>query len=285
MAASRTFDSERQSSIALLLARLILVWLVLYGAVVLAKLTWMVVWDSQPVTMAASAGANGSGSAGTAAGAPLATYEFFGVARESGQVADVVRRSAPETALRLKLEGVMVAQQPEESGAIVAGGDGMTEFYKVGDTLPGNARLAEVEPRRILIRRNGRYETLTFEEPVSGDLITDAPPEGIASSPEDFMDDARSQIESEGVAALSRYGLSPTEDGIGYRYDGSNAMLTAANLRPGDVITSINGQTLGDFEQDKELLENWRSESSLEIEIERGGSRMTVSFAIPEQWR
>ncbi|MDY6798500.1 MAG: type II secretion system protein N [Pseudomonadota bacterium] len=283
MASSAGFDPGKQSSIALLLARLMLVWLVLYGAVVLAKLTWMVVWDEQPAVVRSGVGVTNGRGAG--AGAPLATYEFFGVARENGQVADVVRRSAPETSLRLKLEGVMVAQQPEESGAIVAGSDGVTEFYKVGDTLPGNARLAEVEPRRVLIRRNGRYETLTFEEPVSGDLITDVAAEGVASSPEAFMDEARAQIETEGIAALSRYGLSPSEDGNGYRYDGSNALLTAANLRPGDVITSINGQALGDFEQDKELLGNWRSESRLEIEIERGGARMTVSFAIPEQWR
>lgn len=285
MVSSTGFDAGKQSSIALLLARLMLVWLVLHGAVVLAKLTWMVVWDEQPAVVRSGVGVTNGRVAGSGAGAPLATYEFFGVARESGQVADVVRRSAPETSLRLKLEGVMVAQQPEESGAIVAGSDGVTEFYKVGDTLPGNARLAEVEPRRVLIRRNGRYETLTFEEPVSGDLITDVVAEGVASSPEAFVDEARAQIEAEGIAALSRYGLSPAEDGNGYRYDGSNALLTAANLRPGDVITSINGQTLGDFEQDKELLGNWRSESRLEIEIERGGARMTVSFAIPEQWR
>jgi len=33
------------------------------------------------------------------------------------------------------------------------------------------------------------------------------------------------------------------------------------------------------------LFENWRSEPQLEIEIERDGSILTVSYAIPEQWR
>ena len=68
-------------------------------------------------------------------------------------------------------------------------------------------------------------------------------------------------------------------------YDGSNAMLNAVNLRAGDVITAINGQRLGDVEQDKALLESWRSESQLDIEIERDGTILTVSYAIPEQWR
>jgi len=68
-------------------------------------------------------------------------------------------------------------------------------------------------------------------------------------------------------------------------YDGSNAMLNAVNLQAGDVITAVNGQRLGDLEQDMMLFENWRSEPQLEIEIERDGSILTVSYAIPEQWR
>jgi general secretion pathway protein C len=62
-------------------------------------------------------------------------------------------------------------------------------------------------------------------------------------------------------------------------------MLNAVNLRAGDVITAVNGQRLGDLEQDMMLFENWRSEPQLEIEIERDGSILTVSYAIPEQWR
>lgn len=62
-------------------------------------------------------------------------------------------------------------------------------------------------------------------------------------------------------------------------------MLNALNLQAGDVITAINGQRLGDLEQDKALLESWRDQPQLEIEIERDGTLLTVSYAIPEQWR
>jgi hypothetical protein len=66
---------------------------------------------------------------------------------------------------------------------------------------------------------------------------------------------------------------------------GLSAMLNALNLQAGDVITAINGQRLGDLEQDKALLESWRDQPQLEIEIERDGTLLTVSYAIPEQWR
>jgi general secretion pathway protein C len=271
-----------------LLANLLLAGLVVYVALVLAQTTWLIAWDDRPVAMAPASDSR-AGVSGGGRLQPLAAHQVFGRAEEQTRVADVVRRSAPETRLNLRLEGVLVAERPEDSGAIVAGSNGVTEHYRVGDVLPGNAELAEVEPGRVLIRRNGQYETLTFEEQLSTGLV-----EGVeedfaepASSPEQFLSEAREQLDSQGVAALAPYGLSPTGEGgaSGYVYDGSNAMLNAVNLRAGDVITAVNGQRLGDLEQDMMLFENWRSEPQLEIEIERDGSILTVSYAIPEQWR
>ena len=268
-----------------LLANLLLVGLVVYVALVLARTTWLIAWDDRPVAMAPALDSRATVSGGGRL-QPLAAHQVFGRAEEQPRVAEVVRRSAPETRLNLRLEGVLVAERPEDSGAIVAGSNGVTEHYRVGDILPGNAELAEVEPGRVLIRRNGQYETLTFEEQLSTSLV-EGVEESSASSPEQFLSEAREQLGSQGVAALAPYGLSPTGEGgtSGYVYDGSSAMLNAVNLQAGDVITAVNGQRLGDLEQDMMLFENWRSEPQLEIEIERDGSILTVSYAIPEQWR
>lgn len=268
-----------------LLANLLLAGLVVYVALVLAQTTWLIAWDDRPVAMAPALDSRATVSGGGRL-QPLAAHQVFGRAEEQTRVAEVVRRSAPETRLNLRLEGVLVAERPEDSGAIVAGSNGVTEHYRVGDVLPGNAELAEVEPGRVLIRRNGQYETLTFEEQLSTSLV-EGVEERSTSSPEQFLSEAREQLGSQGVAALAPYGLSPTGEGgtSGYVYDGSSAMLNAVNLQAGDVITAVNGQRLGDLEQDMMLFENWRSEPQLEIEIERDGSILTVSYAIPEQWR
>lgn len=153
--------------------------------------------------------------------------------------------------------------------------------------LPGNAELAEVEPSRILIRRGGRYESLTFDEAESDTLVAEQTEQPAESSPDAFLESARAQLDSQGVAALNAYGLKPVDDSgaSGYVYNGSNAMLNAVNLQAGDVITAINGQRLGDIEQDKSLLESWRGQAQVDIEIERDGSILTISYAIPEQWR
>lgn len=62
------------------------------------------------------------------------------------------------------------------------------------------------------------------------------------------------------------------------------ATFTAVNLQAGDVITSINGQALGDLEQDKQLLDSWREQSSVDVQVSRNGKLVTVSYAVPLQW-
>lgn len=276
-----------QTRVSRTFANLLLVALVVYLAVFMARISWLIAWDDRPVPQAPTS--EGAGLAGRGAGqiASMAVYDFFGRSGNTGQVAEAVRRTAPETRLSLRLEGVLVGQRPEDSGAIVAGSNGETAYYRVGDLLPGNAELVEVEPGRVLIRRGGRYESLTFEEQVSSELVAEVAAESAESSPDAFLANAREQIESQGVAALAPFGLSPVDQSgaSGYVYDGSNPMLNAVNLQAGDVITAINGQRLGDISQDKALLESWRGQSQLDIEIERDGAILTISYAIPEQWR
>lgn len=284
MAAQKT---ERWNRLGRLLANLLLVALVLYLAVTMARITWLVLWQDDPGANIVSVAASGDDTVRRLLSQPLAGYELFGRAASSTpQVAESVRQSAPETRLRLRLEGVMVAERPEDSGAIVAGTDGVTEHYRVGDTLPGNAELVEVEPGRILIQRNGLYETLTFEDSPSDGLVAESEPVDM-TSPQGFVDDVQSRLDEQGAEALVAFGLRPVQDGSasGYVYDGSNPMLRAVNLKAGDVITAINGQRLGDIEQDQALLESWRSQSQLDIEIERNGARFSVSYALPEEWR
>lgn len=278
---------QTQHRLSRVLANLLLIGLVIYLGIVLAQLTWLLAWDERPVPEAPAAASANLGASGGSLSFPMATFEFFGRPAESSGVAEVVKRSAPETGLRLRLEGVLVGQRPEDSGAIVAGSNGETAYYRVGEMLPGNAELAEVEPSRILIRRGGRYESLTFDEPDSETLVAQAAEQPAESSPDAFLADARSMLDSQGVAALNAYGLRPVDDSgaAGYVYDGSSAMLNAVNLQAGDVITAINGQRLGDIEQDKSLLESWRGQAQVDIEIERDGSILTISYAIPEQWR
>lgn len=262
------------------LANGLLTGLVVYFAIVMANLTWIIAWQDRAVPEPGQGLNTGADQPGSRR---LASYELFGRVPGGAPVVEAVRRTAPETRLRLRLEGVLVSEQPELSSAIVAQTGGVTAHYRVGETLPGNAELVEVEPGRILIRRGGAFETLTFEDNDSDQLVS-RNEEFPASAPDDFVEQAKARLEVQGAEALVAFGLSPVQDGAtqGYVFNGSNAMLSALNLQEGDVITAINGYPLGDIEQDRELLETWRSEAQLEIEIERGNASFTISYALPQ---
>ena len=101
------------------LANVLLIALVVYFAWVIGRLTWIVAWTdvgSSPVPMA-----QGVTSGAVASQDPLSSIYLFGRPDAGAPVAEAERRAAPETNLRLKLEGVLVAEQSENSGAIVAG--------------------------------------------------------------------------------------------------------------------------------------------------------------------
>lgn len=265
------------------LGNLLIVGLVAHAAAGMAWLTWSVLWNEQPVASLYNSGAPKAGGM-VQVRAPLASMELFGRPSGNQPVAEEVRRNAPETRLRLTLEGVMVSERPENSGAIVTSGGNTTAHYRVGDMLPGNAELVEVEPTRILIRRQGALESLTFDEDSEGPALASVESEPVTvGSSDDFMDQAQERLASEGANALLAFGLQPVDDdgSQGYVFDGSNAMLRAVNLREGDVITAINGNQLGDLEQDRQLLETLRSESQLQVEVERDGARFTVTYALP----
>lgn len=87
----------------------------------MAWLTWTWVWKEQPVASLYNAGAPKLAGA-RQTNARLASMELFGRPTGNQPVAEEVRRNAPETRLRLTLEGVMVAERPENSGAIVTSG-------------------------------------------------------------------------------------------------------------------------------------------------------------------
>jgi len=264
------------------LANLLSILLVLNLAISLARVTWDLLWtQTPPVTLEKTSGTTPAAGADTRA---LFTYPMFGEPGAGTPVAESVKRSAPETRLRLKLEGVLVGAQPEDSGAIVSGSNGDTQYYRIGDILPGDAELMEVEPGRIILRRGGEYESLNFDEEGAA-LATqqEAEPEETGErSPEDYIAGIQQELQEQGAAALAKYGLKPGPDGRGYVFDGSYPMFRAAGLKPGDTIFAINGQSLGDVEQDAAMIEEWRNAQQLQIDIQRDSSQLTVTYTLPQ---
>ncbi len=225
---------------------------------------------------------------------------LFGEAGES-----VVDTGLPavETRLPLELLGVFVADEASDSAAIVAQKNKAGLLFVVGEKVPGNAELLEVHADHIVLRRAGNREILRFEEATSSapvamqtsrsDLAADEATESLAApaempeTPRDYVASYRERIDADPEGTLKEIGITPVSQGDaqGYRLDGaaaSSPYLSQTGLQPGDVVLSVNGQPVGNIQQDRHQLDNILAEGSARIEVQRGTRRFFVTASLKQ---
>ena len=86
---------------------------------------------------------------------------FFGVANAKPVI---VIDELPETKLELILRGAFTAQNESNAGAIIEDDKKNSQHYAIGDTLPGDAILKSIHENKVVLTRNGIFETLYFPE-------------------------------------------------------------------------------------------------------------------------
>ncbi len=268
------------------LQSLLAITLVMYLAWLVSQLVWYMLSPAPSAVMVLSPVSSHQSQVSTDSGYQPERYHLFG--KEGLKKVEQVSRPtvAPKTRLRLILKGVFTAEQGGESGAIVEEIGKPADYYRIGDTLPGNAVLEEVYSDRVLLRRNGQLETLAFEDAVelgqsriAQSQVVEEESEADIDTPEQFVEEATRRLTENPEQALRSVGLTQAEDG-GYVYQGNNPMLAGLNLQKGDVIRSVNGHTLGDIQKDKALMQTLYEQGSLEVEVVRDGASFYINYPL-----
>ena len=247
--------------------------------------------------------------------ADIAALNLFGQSTDSGAVPAAF--DAPETRLKLNLEGVFQAEVPEESAAIVGEQGRPGELFLVGGKLPGDAVLTEVHADRIVLRRGTVYETLRFsdaptaltadnlDEPA---MIREAPDAIEEQLPETYAEPAmlapppqastndnaasltnvvqsyRERLQQDPTGTLNALGVAPvsTSGAQGYRLDSlaGSPYLAQTGLQAGDVVLSVNGRPVGDVQRDQLEIDNIMAQGSARLEVQRGTRRFFVTASM-----
>lgn len=276
--------------ISLILAKLIFTLLI---ASQLAVLTWMILSPSRLVLIEPSRGEALSG--GQQEQASIADWHIFGNA--AVEVVDLPKEvNAPKTRLRLELLGVMAASKAERSSAIIAPKGGAGENYRIGDVVQGRTKLAAVHQDKVILDSNGKLETLKFDLTSKQNLRKSSQPTRAQKkaaargslkdrfkkvrNASDAVTLLRDEVNNDPAGALKQLGLETSANGEGYKVSNSGSMLTQLGLQPGDVILSVNGQTLGNLDDDQNLLEQVTNSGQARLEIQRGNRRFVVNHTI-----
>lgn len=291
------FVQQRGRLIAQVLAVLLTV-LTLY---IVAKLIWLWIGFFQPPQQTETVAINQPQQTKRAAVDVnrLVSLHVFG---EAGRVEEETIQ-AEETRLNLKLLGTYVSTDAELSSAIIQSNGRDEKAYFMNDKLEvsGNVVLHKVETLQVVLKNNGRLETLTLEEQLNQSALSESQNKmkPVDSGQERTIDKRRdSRLSSElaemkdkvftdpqSLADLAKFEQVVDESGVvtGYKVaPGSDPrMFARIGLRRNDVIKSVNGTQLN--EQGLLGIANELTNSdSLEITIERDGQPVTLLLGLSE---
>jgi general secretion pathway protein C len=278
---------------ASLLPRLVSLFLLLAVAVLAARLTWQVIEPDvrPPVTMEirAERAAPVAADARRSPLAGIAELPLFGVPGEPVEAAPVV---APETRLRLRLLGLVTADTPDGGHAIIVENSSPERLYAVGDTIGGGAaRLHQIHVDRVILERDGGYETLrlpradgtTGGNVAAVETVRDAsrapPPavEGPSIQRSEWLSDPERLLQTVRARPVIRDGVLY---GLEVRPTRNARQFQQAGLQPGDVLTSVNGIPMSSIQDTDELFRDLSGQSRVDVVVERDGQAVPLSVQL-----
>ncbi|MFO1467170.1 MAG: type II secretion system protein GspC [Steroidobacteraceae bacterium] len=219
----------------------------------------------------------------------LVAAHLFGVAE--AQEADLDPADAPPSSSNLTLTGTIATQDPKRGVAIISDG-GPSKVYSIGDRV-GGATVHSVYLDRVLLARDGNLESLMLPRQLEGGPA--GPPPG--PPPRSYADDGhggfsvaenlRRRVQAEPGLLNEIMRTVPSYDNKagklrGFRaYPGRNRLIfSKLGLKPGDIVTGINGTPLDDPQRSQEVLNTLSSSDRATITVERGGQKQDITLNI-----
>jgi len=187
--------------------------------------------------------------------------------------------STGPTNLPLVLSGIMAANDPRYGLAIIGQNAQSTKLYAVGDNVPGNAKLHAVYSDHVEIEVQGHLETLALPHqaaagapiPSAGALQTESP---IADRMRKLITEQPSLM----ADVMRPQPVYANGKQTGYRvYPGRNRQaFLRLGLRPGDLVTAINGTPLDDPEHGQQIFNTLGATSEAHVTVQRNGQQQDV---------
>lgn len=200
-----------------------------------------------------------------------------------GQSPPATGADAPVTSMQLLLTGVVAAPDEKLGVAMIGTNATNLELKRVGDSVPGGARLHAVQVDRVLLDRGGAIESLPLPELATVGFT--APPQvGTASLSMARVEQAIRA--NPGVIGQVMHRTPVFVDGRlrGLRVSpGPNAAaFTRLGLRNGDLVTSINGVELNDEARSRDVFDSLSGAAEARVSVERNGTSQELVLNLAE---
>jgi len=192
---------------------------------------------------------------------------------------------APETRLSLTLKGTVAADDPAFSLAIIADSRGDEKVYAIRDSIPGGATLHAVYADRVILNRAGTLEALKLPREAEGQTVTRSRQTSSARVATASSQPSVQQMITENAVQLMDV-IRPQPyfaDGQqrGYRvYPGRDRRsFSSLGLRPGDLVTAINGTPMNDPRTGMEVFRTLGDATQITVTVERNGQSEQLTLS------
>jgi general secretion pathway protein C len=187
--------------------------------------------------------------------------------------------SAPQSTLPLVLTGIISAEDPQNGLAILGQTAASAKVFAVGDNVPGGAKLHSVYSDRVVIDRGGHLETLVLPRQIAPG---GPPPSAAVLNTESPVADRMRKLITEQPSLMADV-MRPQPvfangKQTGYRvYPGRNRQaFVRLGLRPGDLVTAINGTPLDDPEHGQQIFSTLGSSPEAHVTVTRNGQQQDL---------
>ena len=219
----------------------------------------------------------------------IRSAKLFGeLSAEAPRKEEVPEEIVGKTNLNLELKGTIAADDPDFARAIIADAQRKEKVYAVKDTIAQGVTLHAVERERVILNQSGRLTSLDLPTEYKGRARTSRRTAQTArvSAPSRAQPTAsvRDAIANNSATLTDIIRPQPYFQGgqqKGYRvYPGKNRQQFAAlGLRPGDLVTEINGTSMTDPRQGLQVFRSLGEATSVNVTIERNGQPQTLTLS------
>ena len=237
--------------------------------------------------------------------ATITAWHLFG-RMEANQPVAAPPPVIPVTPLDLRLAGVFFIEQNDNRAlALIAEGGGLERGYRIGDSLPGGARLEQIQRDHVVVSRQGRREVLNLpkldeavrppspipEDPPSVEPMPEPEPEPAGSAEPQVIDAtavaqqlrgeaaARPQV-LQNIAFATPYVQNGQFVGFRLRPGRDRRLMRQLNLHSGDVITEVNGTRINNPMQGFAILREVLNADQINVRVLRGGAEIPLAFSL-----
>lgn len=212
----------------------------------------------------------------------IAALHLFGQAVQTSAPGEAPI-DAPETRLNLTLRGILFNTLPELTRAIISAPGRDDEIYRTGAQVPGGAVIEQIYADRVMLLRNGQFETLRLPEesaaaPGQARSRSRVAAGGLAGVRQDIVANPQNVANYIQGEPVNRAGGGI----VGFRvFPGQNrAVFEQSDLREGDIITNVNGIPLDGLDKAAEAMAQLASANAVTVTVLRDGAEHTLQIQL-----